>query len=296
MSLAQANSVIEKLRQAASEITFELTIVKTAGDADRQTSLSEMGGRGVFVKELEAALSRGEIDAAIHSAKDLPSTMPKDFVLAAVPERTPVEDALISISGLGLNDLPMSTKLATGSPRRRALVRMHRPDIQLVEIRGNVDTRLRKLKEGRFDALILARAGLIRLGLDYHIAQVLPPEQFLPAPGQGALAIECRAGDVEITEIVSRINSPHDHVCILAERSLLAELQAGCSTPVGGWARWMGGKLKLDAVVLEAEGRSALRASAETDSADEAEILGRTVAQDLIRQGARELLVHGKER
>jgi len=295
LSVTQAGSVIKMLQNAAPEFAFELITIKTAGDVDQGTSMTAMGGQGVFVKELEAALSRGEIDLAVHSAKDLPSNMLKGFVLAAVPERAPAEDALISSQGWGLKDLPIGAKLATGSPRRRALVKTFRPDIQLVDIRGNVDTRLRKLRDGEFEAIILARAGLIRLGLDDHIAEVLPPEDFTPAPGQGALVLEARAGDGEIIEIASRVDSHRDHACLRAERSLLAALQAGCSIPVGGWARWNRDSLRMDAVVLDTDGRTALRSSGKVSSAEEAEELGKTLAQDLIARGARELFSHGNE-
>lgn len=292
LSLAQADSVLAKLRRAAPNYQFELKIIKTKGDTERHSPLTRLGGEGIFVKELEAALSAGEIDLAVHSAKDLPAKLPAGFLLAAVPERAPVEDVLISISGAGLNELPPRTRLATGSPRRRALVNMFRPDIQLVDVRGNIDTRLRKLKEGEFEAIILARAGLQRLGLEYHIVQILPPEEFLPAPGQGALAVETRTSDIEIIEIVSSIDSPSDHAALLAERSLLAALQAGCSIPVGAWARWRRGKLKMDAIVLDNRGQTAVRSSGEVDNEEEAEKLGKMLAQDLMASGAGELLSH----
>ncbi len=290
LSITQAILVIEKLRTAWPELLFELKIVKTTGDKDVRSSLSSMGGGGIFIKELETALLRKEIDTAVHSAKDLPSKMPEEFTLAAVPERAPVEDALITINGAGLAQLNPGAKLATGSPRRQALIRAYRPNLHIVDVRGNVDTRLQKLKRGDFDGIVLARAGLMRLGLDYHIVEVLSPEIFTPARGQGALAMETRTDDDKITKIVEKINSNEDHAALLAERSLLAALQAGCSIPVGGWARCDRSKLQMDAVVLSPDGLSILRSKGEVDSLDKAEELGKELARDLIAQGAKEIL------
>jgi len=286
----QAASVAEKLRQAVPEQAFTMVAVHTQGDIDQKSTLGELGGTGVFVKELEAALQRGEIDLAVHSAKDMPSALPDEFILAAVPRRDAVEDVLISPSGRTLKRLPAGARLATGSPRRRALVLSQRPDLNLVDIRGNVDTRLQKLHAGQFDALILARAGLMRLGLEDVITEILPPEVFVPAAGQGTLAIECRSNDSPAIQIAGKIDSARDHACLMAERSLLAALGAGCSIPVGAWARWEDGRLIMDAVILDAEGRSALRATGCVDHAAEAAALGQTLAQDLLAQGAMEIM------
>ena len=292
LSIAQANSVLEILRSAAPEGSFTLEIIKTKGDIDQRSSLAAAGGTGIFVKELESALSRGDIDLAVHSAKDMPSKLPEGFVIAAVSERGPVEDAFISVNGLGLKDQLPGARIATGSPRRRALVRLFKSDVKLVDVRGNVDTRLRKLKQGQFDALILALAGLQRLGLQYHVTQIFPPEEFLPAPGQGALALEARADDKAIIEIAAKIDSKPDHAALTAERGFLAELRVGCSIPVGAWARWEKGKLRMDAAVIDDEGRKQLKAAATVATPDEAEDLGRILARDLLEQGAAELLKH----
>lgn len=294
LAVAQAGAVIEKLRGVAAEYDFELVTIKTSGDRDQRSSLSEMGGRGAFVKELETALADGRIDMAVHSAKDLPSTLPEGFILAAVPERAAVEDVLISATGAGLTELLPGARLATGSPRRKALAKAYVPHIEIVPVRGNVDTRLRKLREGQFEAIILARAGLVRLGLDYHIVQVLSPEDFVPAPGQGALAVEVRADNDGILDMAQRIDSPQNHAAVRAERSLLAALQAGCSVPVGGWARQRGGKLRMDAVVLGVDGHPVYRSTGEVNRVEDAEELGRLVAEDLLRKGAKELLENGR--
>ena len=250
-----------------------------------------MGGGGVFVKELETALLEGEIDLAVHSAKDLPARLANDFILAAVPERAMVEDVFISRKWDNLEGLPPGATVATGSPRRRAMVKMIRPDLQIIDVRGNIDTRLRKLDDGDFDALILAGAGIMRLGLSEHITQVLPPNRFIPAPGQGALAVEIlseRKNDVG--EIAAGIDSSIGHACLLSERRFLETLGAGCSVPVGGWARMVEGKIRLDAVVFDLEGGHSLHAGVEVYSIEKARELGETAAMELLNKGAGELL------
>jgi hydroxymethylbilane synthase len=289
----QATLVVEKLRRAMPDQPFAIVPVRTQGDADQKSSLKILGGAGVFVKELEAALQRREIDLAVHSAKDLPSVLPDEFILAAVPQRDTVEDVLISSLGATLEQLPAGARLATGSPRRRALVLSQRPDLNLVDIRGNVDTRLRKLHEGQFEALILARAALIRLGLENEITEILSPKLFVPAPGQGVLAIESRSGDSFMLDVAAKIDSSRDRACLMAERRFLAVLEAGCSTPIGAWARWEMGQLTMDAVILDLEGRKALRASGQTSRSEEAEILGENLAQELLSCGAEELIHRG---
>ncbi len=291
LSLAQTREVIELLSAAASDYRFELVIITTTGDLDKNSSLASIGGTGVFVKELEAALSRGEIDLAVHSAKDLPAILPDGFSIAAVPDRAPVEDVLISKDGQPLRELPQGARIATGSPRRIALARMVRPDLRFVEVRGNVDTRLRKLDEGQFDAIILARAGLVRLNLEHRITQILSPDEFLPAPGQGALAVECRMDDETVMNIAGKINSEQASATLKAERSMLGALKAGCSVPVGGRATIEAdGRLKLDAIVLDHQGGNAIRVSIEAETIKRAESLGKAVAEKLIMRGAVELL------
>jgi hydroxymethylbilane synthase len=281
---------MDLLQTAEPDRKFTLQAIRTEGDIKRSASLMEIGGRGVFVKELESALQEKAVDIAVHSAKDLPSSLPDGLTLAAVPQRGPVEDVLVSIYHLTLPELPPRLTVATGSPRRKALVRMFRPDLKVVEIRGNVDTRLRKLKECLFDAIILARAGLARLGLERHICQILPPDEFVPAPGQGALVLEVREEDTEVMRVVAKINSARDFACLKAERSLLQRLNAGCSVPVGAWARWSEDGLILNAVVLEPEGRRAIRSSGMTTELQDALELGEKVAEDLLVQGAGELI------
>ena len=288
--MAQAQSVINLLQTAEPELKFTLQTIRTEGDVKRRASLRKIGGKGVFVKELESALQQKTVDVAVHSAKDLPSKLPDGLILVAVPRRGPVEDVLVSIYNLTLPDLPPHMTVATGSPRRKAFVRLFRPDLKVVDIRGNVDTRLRKLKESRFDAMVLARAGLVRLGLERHICQILPPDEFTPAAGQGALALEVREDDPEVIQIVAGINSVRDFACLTAERCLLQRLNAGCSVPVGAWARWSGERMILDGVVLEPEGRKAIRSSGSISDVQDARELGEKVAEDLLNQGAGELI------
>ncbi len=290
LSLVQAQSVMKLLQAAEPDLEFTLQPIRTEGDRKHSASLKEIGGRGVFVKELESALQQHIVDIAVHSAKDLPSRLPEGLRLAAVPQRGPVEDVLISIYNLSLPELPPRLKVATGSPRRKALLRMFRPDLKVVEIRGNINTRLRKMKENQFDALVLARAGLVRLELEQHICQILPSDEFIPAPGQGALALEVRENDAGVMQVVARINSTRDFACLTAERSMLQRLNAGCSVPVGAWARWTGERMTLDAVVLEPEGRFAIRSSGTIADIQEARVLGEKVAEDLLSQGAAELI------
>ncbi|MCX6641719.1 MAG: hydroxymethylbilane synthase [bacterium] len=292
LSQIQAQSVLEKLREAAPQFSYELLAIKTSGDIDQHSSLSALGGEGLFVKELEAALGRREIDLAVHSAKDLPSTLMPGYRVAAVLERAPVEDALISANYPGLMDLPPQAKVATGSPRRRALALAYRPDFRIVEIRGNVDTRLCKLRDGEFDAMILARAGLIRLGMEHHITQILPPKDFVPAAGQGALVVESRSDDIEMKQLAEEIDSVYDRACFNAERSLLSALKVGCSVPVGAWARYEGGRIKMDALIAARDGSQVIRSSGFAHTRQEAKALGELVARDLLVQGGGDLLKH----
>ncbi|MBU0520187.1 hydroxymethylbilane synthase [bacterium] len=294
LSLAQATWVVNRLAEVSPDYQFDLQVIKTSGDADQRTPLAAMGGTGVFVKELERALTEGEIDLAVHSAKDLPATLSEEFCLAAVPQRALVEDVLISRSGKKLLGLPEGAKIATGSPRRRAQMRKLRPDLVAVEVRGNVDTRLRKLGEGDFDAIILARAGLVRLGLEDRITEILSTADFLPTPGQGALAVEALLKNDRAVSIAREISNLRFEAALAAERSLLKALQAGCSLPIGGWARWVdGNKLIMDAVVLSLNGSMSVDAHSETDRISEAPSLGEQIAEKLMQQGAGEILNDG---
>ncbi len=290
LSLAQADGVMRKLTEAFPERIFRLEIIRTSGDRDRSSSLASMGGRGVFVKELERSLLDNGIDIAVHSAKDLPADLAAGLILAAVPARETVEDALVSKGGLRLGELPPGARVATGSPRRRAQILRFRRDLQIVEVRGNIDTRLRKLTEAHFEALVIARAGLRRLEMEDRIAEVLPPRKFLPAPGQGALALECREDDGEILSLLEVVNHSESFHALEAERSLLRTLKAGCSVPVGAWARLEADHLVLDAAVYNPAGGGVVAVHRSIPADQSPVTLGRETALELIENGAEILL------
>ncbi len=233
LSVTQAQSVIARLKTAFPEKIFRFEPVSTVGDRDRSTSLASMGGQGVFVKEIENALLEKRIDIAVHSAKDLPANLSNGLILCAVPERENFEDVLISRGNVLLKDLPAGSRVATSSPRRRAMLLNIRPDLAIVDVRGNVETRLKKLDNGDFDAIILGYAGLIRLGFQGRITEVLPSDVFVPAAGQGALAVEVRKDDKTAEKMIKEINNELLFSCVEAERAVLRFLNAGCTTPIG---------------------------------------------------------------
>ncbi|MBC8205343.1 MAG: hydroxymethylbilane synthase [FCB group bacterium] len=290
LSKRQADSVLKRLKECFPDKLFKFRIISTRGDRDLHSPLSEIGGQGVFVKEIEAVLADGGIDMAVHSAKDLPSKLPPGLILAAVPERGSVEDAFCSIKWNCLEEMPVDAVIAAGSPRRQAFVRRLRPDAKIIGLRGNIETRYNRMIEGYCDAIIIAKAALERMGLQSRITQVLAPEVFLPAPGQGALAVEIREDDEEIYKLAVSINSPVDFACVQAERAMMRRLNAGCSAPVGAWARLAGGIMKLNAVIMDSEGDKIINTAQETDSIDEAERLGILAAEDMLNKGAEELL------
>ncbi|MCE5267535.1 MAG: hydroxymethylbilane synthase [Planctomycetaceae bacterium] len=282
----QAEWVAAQLRQRGNEV--ELVLITTAGDRKRGP-IEETEGRGLFTKEIQLALLDGRADLAVHSMKDLPTAPAQGLLLAAVPERGPAGDALVANSAKSLETLPQGTTVGTGSIRRSAQLRHFRPDLQVKAIRGNVDTRVRKLREGGYDALLLAEAGLRRLGLANEIAQTVPLDVMLPAPGQGAMAIETRADDARSRESVRPLDHPATHAAVRAERAMLTALEGGCLAPVAALGRVDGGRLTLRGRVIGHDGVELLEACQEAPVAD-AELLGRLVAQTLLAQGAGELI------
>jgi hydroxymethylbilane synthase len=284
----QANWVAEQLRAAGVEV--DLVPITTAGDRDQQGPIGAIGTSGVFTKELQRALLDGRIDVAVHSLKDLPTENVEGLVLAAVPARESPGDALLSRGRLRLVELPPGAKVGTGSLRRQSQLLHARPDLQVREIRGNVETRVRKLHEGQYDALVLAEAGLKRLGLEAEIAEILPKSLMLPAIGQGALGLEARVDDPPTLAAVSRLDDAATHAAVLAERSLLATLHGGCLAPVGAWGRLEhDGKLRLTAAVLSRDGRQRLIVES-TEQPVMAADLGRRMAEELLAQGAASLI------
>jgi hydroxymethylbilane synthase len=284
----QAEWVAARLNEQGVEV--ELVPISTRGDREQQGPIGHIaGGDGVFTKELERALLADEIDLAVHSLKDLPTAMPPDLVLAAVPRRGPTGDVLIARRALSFDALPKGAVVGTGSLRRRAQLWHGRPDLRMADIRGNVDTRLRKVDNGEFDAIVLAEAGLERLGLAGFITEVLPKTLILPAVGQGALGIETRANDRRTREAVRALEDFETRQAVEAERSMLAKLCGGCLAPIGAWGRSEDGHLRLSGVVVGGDGRTRLLAT-ETAPPEAAAELGQRVAQALLAQGAAALI------
>lgn len=290
LALWQAEFVATSLRKLADAPNVELVHVSTTGDQDRSQPLSEMGGVGVFTREVQRAVLDGRADLAVHSLKDLPTETAEGMKLAAVPRRASRFDALILPTGdeaeiQSILDLSEACRVGTGSLRRKSQLLHARGDLRVEGIRGNVETRLQKLDAGDFDAVILAEAGLKRLDLENRISCRLSPPVFFPAVGQGALGIECRSDDDSTAQMLAMIEDAETRSCVNAERSLLADLEAGCHAPVGALTRIEGDALTLDAVVLSPDGRKRLQATA-TQTSGQAIELGRTVAGALRQQGA----------
>ena len=282
----QADWVAGELRKRGVEV--ELVLISTQGDV-KTGPLGQIGGQGLFTKEIQRALLDQQFDLAVHSLKDLPTAEVEGLSLAAVPERESIADVLVCNSAGSLYELPKYARVGTGSLRRRAQLLHQRPDLQMLEIRGNVETRLRKLDEGEYDALVLAQAGLHRLGLDARIAGIIPLAVMLPAVGQGALGIETRADDDSTRQLLAPLNHVATQQAGIAERSLLATLRGGCLAPVGAWGRVEGGTFLLDGVVLSGDGRQRVAASSSGPAASAVEV-GRAVAGQLIAQGAEGLI------
>ena len=296
----QAEWVARRLGELYSGLSVQLVEIKTLGDRDRNSPLAAIGGMGLFTKEIQRAVADRSVDVAVHSLKDLPTQRTDELVLAAVPEREDVADALIAPKFQAITDLPMGARVGTSSPRRRAQLLFLRPDLQVVSIRGNVETRLNQALEGKVDAIILASAGLQRLGLDQHITQRLAPLEFLPAVGQGALGIECRHADRTTRLLLEQLDDPRTRRAVTAERTTLAALQGGCNFPIAAWARDSTGTdtdpeavaLVINAAVFDQEGRA--RVAIELRGRRDApEHLGHQAAQALRHNGATKLLELG---
>jgi hydroxymethylbilane synthase len=288
LALWQANWVAARLAEAGTKC--DVVTVVTRGDQQPETPLENLGTEGVFTKELQKWLLDGRIDVAVHSLKDLPTDVVKGLVLAAVPARESPLDVVISRGGEKFQQLPEGARIGTGSLRRRTQLLHVRADLEMVDIRGNIDTRLRKLQEGQFDALVLAEAGLKRLNLAAQVTEVLSPTVMLPAIGQGALGLETRSGDRSTRDALEKIDDLTSHQAVLAERTLLATLRGGCLAPVGAWGRVEDdGRLHLSACVLSNDGRQRLDADLLGNAADAVQI-GRQAAEQLLASGAAKLI------
>lgn len=295
LALWQANWVAARLSQLGHEV--ELVEIRTGGD-QRLDAISGLNAQGLFTKEIQDALLDKRVDLAVHSLKDLPTEAVPDLALAAVPERETTADALVSREGKSFAELAKGATIGTGSARRRAQLLHARGDLVMADIRGNVDTRLRKLREGQYDAIVLAQAGLRRLELEGEITEILPTEIVLPAVGQGALGLETRADDAATRGALAALNHADSHSAVLAERALLAALRGGCLAPVGALAEVeTSGSLSLRAVVLSVDGVERIAASGATEGPPDREAaraLGEKVAAELLAQGASELIASAR--
>ncbi|MCR5814125.1 MAG: hydroxymethylbilane synthase [Desulfovibrio sp.] len=290
LALWQAKFVREALCRLHPELTIELSVIKTRGDIILDVPLAKVGGKGLFVKEIEDALLCGQADLAVHSIKDVPMFLPEGLLLGCVPKREDPRDTLLSMQYEGLEALPKGAHVGTSSLRRQAQLLSLRPDLQVTSLRGNVDTRLRKLREGAYDAILLACAGITRLGLEAPKRQDLDAGVFLPAVGQGALGIECREDDYDVLCLLAELEDGPTRVCVEAERGFLAELDGGCQVPIAGHARLLEGeKLEVHGLVGEVDGSCLLKAVRQGESSDP-EALGRALARELLDRGARSIL------
>lgn len=285
MAVAQSRNVARLLTERTGR-PVDIVGVTTLGDVSRE-QLTQIGGTGVFVSALRESLLRREVDFAVHSLKDLPTGAPQGITLAAIPPRDDPRDALVARNGAKLADLPAGARIGTGSPRRAAQLAVLRGDITCVPIRGNAGTRLAKVRDGELDAVVLAYAGLARIGHTDLVSEVFEPDNMVPSPGQGALAVECRAEDAELTGLLATIDHWQSRAAVTAERGLLAALEAGCSTPVGAYAALSGTQLRLDAVVLGE--KMIVREHGEADATDAAR-LGRELAARMLALGAADLV------
>jgi hydroxymethylbilane synthase len=270
-------------------MTVSIQRIQTSGDKILDVPLAKIGGKGLFVKEIEEALLRGEIDLAVHSMKDVPTQLPEGLDILCVPPREDPRDALISHQSVSFDQLKSGARVGTSSLRRQAQLLYHRPDFTIEMLRGNLDTRLRKLREGQYDAIVLAAAGLRRLGWDKEVTEYLPTERSLPAIGQGALGIEGRRDDAFLRTLIAKLEHPPTRTAILAERALLQRLEGGCQVPIAAHARLKGDRLELEGMIASVDGHRMIRDQVE-GPADNPQALGLELAERLLAQGGDKIL------
>lgn len=283
----QTTRVIQLLQVVHPALACNEHVITTTGDRVLDRPLPEIGSKGLFTRELEDAILSGTVDAAVHSLKDLPVEQTPGIVVAAIPEREAAQDVLVTADGRTLSALPQGARVGTCSLRRTAQLLARRPDLTVLPVRGNVDSRVRKLMSGEYDAIVLAQAGLTRLGLQAHISEIFPLDVMLPAPGQGALAVQCRADDAETIRLLAAIHDPLTAAAVDAERAFLSGLGGGCSLPVAAFAQKSNGQIILTGAVVSADGKQSIRLSA-VDR--EPQKLGQRLAELVLERGAAELL------
>jgi hydroxymethylbilane synthase len=289
LALFQANWVKEKLEKAHPRLRVTLAKIKTTGDKIQDAPLAKVGGKGLFVKEIEEALLRKRIDLAVHSIKDVPTDFPDGLHLSAITKREDPRDAFVSREGILLKDLPRGARIGTSSLRRQAQLLHFRDDLRIIPLRGNLDTRLKKLKTLNLDGMVLACAGLKRLGLGEKITEILPTDISLPAIGQGALGIETRVGDEEVEEKIRLLNDPYSSTAITAERAFLKRLEGGCQVPIAAYARIENDRLEINGMVGTIDGKKLIRHRTE-GPIEKAESIGVELAEVLLARGAKEIL------
>jgi len=289
LSLKQANEVLEELRRLYPARDFRIEVIKSLGDRDKVSPISRFGSKGVFVAELEDHLQQGKIDIAVHSLKDMPSEDPVAFCIAAIPPRLDARDVLISTRGTSFHDLSPGARLGTGSPRRKAQLKAARNDIEVLDIRGNIDTRMRKMEEGQYEGVVLAAAGLARMGWEDQITEYFPIHLCLPAVGQGALAVEVRADDEETQRLVKPIDHPPTRRAVEAERSTLSSMGAGCLSPITTYACYQDCVLVLRGMVADQATYQIIRTEARSNGESPKE-LGLVLAEKLNSLGAASMI------
>ena len=289
LALWQTKHVIEQLQKVTNDYTFEIVAVKTKGDKILDVSLAKVGDKGLFTKELEVAMLENETDLAVHSMKDVPTQLVEGLMIGAILKREDPRDVIISPKGYTFATLPQGAKVGTSSLRRKAQVKNLRPDLEICDIRGNLNTRLRKMNEENFDALILAAAGVIRMGWKEQISEYLPVDISLPAVSQGAIGVECRSDDEEILKLLSLINDEDTTICVQSERALLNELEGGCQIPIAAHGIIEGDNLILDGLVASLDGSRLIKERL-SGAKENGEEIGRTLAKKLTALGAAEIL------
>ncbi|OAG27530.1 hydroxymethylbilane synthase [Thermodesulfatator autotrophicus] len=289
LALAQTNWVISQIKVRYPEVQVETVIIKTKGDKILDVPLAKVGGKGLFVKEIEEALLREEIDLAVHSMKDVPTELPAGLEIAIIPKRESPYDVVIAQGGESIDEIPEGATVGTSSLRRGAQLKAFRPDLKIENLRGNLDTRLRKLNEGLYDAIIVAQAGLIRLGIKEERARPISKEVMLPAIGQGALAIEVRESDQDLKEGLAFLHHEETAICVAAERAFLATLEGGCQVPLAAFARLSGNTLFVEGLIADPSGETILKDKLQGPK-EKARELGQRLAEILLGRGGRKIL------